>query len=51
MGVAVSVFVGLFTASLVMGARVGLRTDTQRARLSQRAHRFLITGNRLSDRC
>lgn len=41
MGVAVAVFVGVFAGSLVIGARVGHRTDPQRTGLSQRAHRFL----------
>lgn len=48
--VAVPVFVGVFTGSLVIGARVGLRANMQRAGLSQRAHRFLLSGDRLPDR-
>jgi len=47
MGVAVVVFVGLFAGSLVLGARVGRRTDPQRTGLSQRAHRFLLGGAEL----
>ena len=49
MGVAVAVFVGLFAGSLAIGARVGRRTDPQRTGLSQRAHRFLLSGAGLSN--